>query len=95
MVLLRDQENKKLTLHGSFFHVQGYLMSILLSWWLYILQNSTAKNQKISRNPNSLIPGFRFDSLYNLDYSPDDKDGKRDEKDHAKPIHRPMERLYE
>ena len=42
-----------------------------------------------------LVPGLGFDSLYDLEYSPYDKDGKRDEKDHAEPIHRPMERLYE
>ena len=42
-----------------------------------------------------LVFCFRFDGVHNLEYSPYDKDGKRDEKDHAKPIHRPMERLHE
>ena len=46
-------------------------------------------------NGNLLVPGLGFDSLYDLEYSPYDKDGKSDEKDHAEPIHRPMERLYE
>ena len=44
---------------------------------------------------NLLVFRFRFDGLYNNEYSPYDKDGKRDEKDHTEPIHRLMERLYE
>ena len=36
-----------------------------------------------------------FEDLNDHDDSPDDKNGKRDEKDHAKPIYRPMERFYE
>ena len=46
-------------------------------------------------NWNLLVLGFRFDNLHYFEYSPDDKDGKRDKKDHTEPIHRPMERLYE
>ena len=46
-------------------------------------------------NTNLLVLCFRFNGLHNLEYSPYDKDRKRDEKDHAEPIHRSMERLYE
>ena len=46
-------------------------------------------------NSNLLVFCFRFNGPHNLEYSPYDKDSKRDEKDHAEPIHRLMERLYE
>ena len=49
----------------------------------------------VHTNSNLLVLRFRFNGLHNLKHSPYDKDGKRDEKDHAEPIHRPMERLYE
>ena len=42
-----------------------------------------------------LVFCFRFNGPHNLEYSPYDKDRKRDEKDHAEPIHRSRERLYE
>ena len=42
-----------------------------------------------------LVFCFRFNGLHDLEYSSYDKNGKSDEKDHAEPIHRPMEHLYE
>ena len=46
-------------------------------------------------NQNLLGLLFGFNSLHDHEYSPYDKDWKRDEKGHAEPIHRLMERLYE
>ena len=42
-----------------------------------------------------LVLRFRLNGLQNHDYSPYDKDGKRDEEDHTEPIHLLMESLYE
>ena len=50
---------------------------------------------KVPRNSNLLVLSFRLNGLQNHDYSPYDKDGKRDEEDHTEPIHLLMERLYE
>ena len=44
---------------------------------------------------NLLVPCLGFDGQHDFENSPDDKDGKRDEKDKAKPIHRLMERFDE
>ena len=50
---------------------------------------------KWAKNPNLLVLSFRFNGLQDHEYSPYDKDGKRDEEDHTEPIHLLMERLYE
>ncbi|MBQ1635360.1 MAG: hypothetical protein II102_01990, partial [Bacteroidales bacterium] len=42
-----------------------------------------------------LVLVFGSDDLHNFNYSSYDKNENSDEKNYAKPVHRPMERLYE